>query len=58
MKYEQVRQNTTLIADSKELVFKDGVCEVKTMTKDIQALIDVGYLKKIEETQDGKTSNS
>lgn len=57
MKYEQGRQNATLNADNKELVFKDGICEVKTVTKDIQLLIDAGYLKKIEETENVKTSN-
>jgi hypothetical protein len=46
----KTRENAELIADGKPLVFKDGVCEVKTITEDIKALIDANY---IEETKDG-----
>ena len=56
MKYKQLRKNTILKADGKVLVFKDGVCEVKKVTKDIQALVDSKYIGEIQE--DGKSINS
>ena len=48
MKFKKKRTKTTLKADGKELVFKDGVCEVKKVTKDIQALVDAKYIEEIE----------
>ena len=51
------RKNTILKADGKILDFKDGVCEVKKITKSIQNLVDKGYIK-IEEKEDGKPTNS
>lgn len=52
MKFIKTRENAELIADGKPLVFKDGVCEVKTITEDIKALIEAKY---IEELEDGTT---
>ena len=52
MKIIQCRKNSTLKADGKPLVFKDGVCEVKEITKDIQFFIDAGYIK-LEEKSNG-----
>ena len=57
MKLKLLRKNTTLKADGKELVFKDGFLEVKKITKGIQALIDDGYLEKIEEKNNGNAIN-
>ena len=48
----QKRENTTLVADGKELVFENGVCKVEKITKDIQALVDANYIEEIQE--DGK----
>lgn len=56
MQYRRLRQNTILKADGKELVFKDDVCKVKEVTKDIQALVDAKYIEEIKE--DGKSINS
>jgi len=55
MKLIKLRKDATLKADEKVLVFKDGVCEVKKITKDIQALIDDGYIK--EEIKDEPTNS-
>ena len=57
MKIILLRKNSTLKADGKALDFKDGVCEIKKITKDIQSLIDTGYIK-LEEIKDGKSANS
>ena len=55
MRFKQVKMSI-LKADGKELVFKDGVVEVKKVTKDIQFFIDQGYIKEIkEELNDGET---
>ena len=57
MKLRLLRKNTTLKADGKILNFKDGFLEVKKITKGIQALIDAGYLEKIEEKDNGNATN-
>ena len=51
MKFKLLRQNTNLKADGKTLVFKNGILDVKKITKDIQFLIDAGYIK--EEKKNG-----
>ena len=56
-KVKQVRKNTALKADGKILAFENGVCLVKKITKDIQLLIDAGYLI-LEDGEDGKSINS
>lgn len=48
MKFKKNRHNATLKADGKELVFKDGVCEIKKMTKGIKALVDAKYIEEIK----------
>ena len=55
MKLKLLRKNATLKADGKQLVFKDGICFVKKITKDIQLFIDAGYIK--EENIDGNATN-
>jgi len=55
MKFKLLRKNTTLKADGKTLVFKDGVVEIKKTTKDIEALVASKY---IEEIKNGKSNNS
>jgi len=55
MKLKLLRKNTTLKADGKTLIFKDGFLEVKKITKGIQALIDAGYIK--EEIKNGNATN-
>jgi len=57
MKLKQIRKNSTLKVDGKTLTFKDGTCEVKKITKDIQFFIDAGYIK-IEESENGKSTNN
>ena len=49
MQLRLLKNNTTFKADKKELIFKDGICVVKKITKDIQALVDAGYLEIIKE---------
>jgi len=49
LKYKQLRANTILKADSKVLVFKNGVCEVKVATKDINSLVDAKYIQEIKD---------
>ena len=56
MKLIQLRKNSILKADGKTLVFEDGVCKVKKITKNIQSLIDAGYIK-LEEKEDGESIN-
>ena len=55
MKLKLLRKNATLKADGKPMVFKDGICVVKKITKDIQFLIDAGYIK--EERTNGNATN-
>jgi len=55
MNLKLLKANTTLKADGKELLFKDGVCVVKKITKNIQSLIDAGYIK--EEKTNGNATN-
>jgi len=55
MRFRLLRKNTTLKANGKTLVFKDGVVEIKKTTKDIEALVASKY---IEEIKDGKSNNS
>lgn len=58
MHLKQIRKNSELRADGKTLVFDDnGLCQVKKITKSIQSLIDSGYVK-IEDSKDGKSTNS
>jgi len=42
-------KNSKLIADGGELVFKNGICEVKKLTKDINFFVSNGYLEVIKE---------
>jgi len=56
MKFKLLRKNTTLKADGKTLVFKDGVVEIKKATKDIEALVASKFIEEIKE--DGKSNNS
>ncbi len=51
MKLRLLRKAATLKADGKKLVFEDGVCEVKKLTKDLEFLVKNGYLEVIK---DGK----
>ena len=55
MKYRLLRKNTTLEADGKTLVFKDGVVEIKKTTKDIEALVASKYIEEIK--NDGESTN-
>lgn len=48
-KYRQARGNSTLEIDGKPLVFVDGVLTVKTVSKDLQALIDSGYIVEVKD---------
>lgn len=50
MQVKSTRGNSTLKADGKALVFKDGVCEVKK-TKGIQALLDAGYIEEVKDVK-------
>lgn len=56
MKFKLLRKNTKLKADGKTLVFNNGILDVKKITKDIQFLIDAGYIK--EEKKNGKSNNN
>ena len=49
MQFEKTRENTKLFADGKELVFKNGVCKIKKVTKDIQSLVDANYIKEMKD---------
>lgn len=56
MKLRKLRKKTILKADNKILVFVNGVCEIKKITKDIQFFLDNGYIK-LEESQNVETAN-
>lgn len=48
-KFKQLRGNSTLKANGKELVFKDGIADVTTVTDDIKALVKAGYLEEVKD---------
>ena len=56
-KLKILRKNSILKADGKTLVFEDGICKVKKITKNIQSLIDAGYIK-LEDKEDVESINS
>jgi len=48
VKVRLLKPNSTLVADSKELIFQDGVCQIKKVTDDIQFFLDNSYLELIK----------
>lgn len=46
MKIIEIKKNSNLTADGKVFKFKDGVCQIKKITKDIKFYIDLGYVKQ------------
>lgn len=55
MDVRNTRRGSTLNADDDKLLFdKNGICEIKTVTKDIKSLIDAGYIKEVKDATTNK----